>query len=338
MSRHANISVFVPHIGCPNRCSFCNQHTITGVQNAPDETTVHKAVKTAMASKNYCPKTTELAFFGGSFTAIDFDYMKRLLAAGYAHVAAGEVCGIRISTRPDAITKPILETLKQYGVTAIELGCQSLRDEVLRLNRRGHTAKDVQDASNLIRQYGFSLGHQMMTGLWGDDDNGAEYTAEEIIKIKPDTVRIYPTLVLQNTELERLMQQNKYAPQTLEQAVALTAKLLQKFENAGIRVIRTGLHSVEQNGFVAGPWHPAFGELCESRYLLNLLLQYIETHQIKKGKLTVLIPTGQLSKMVGQKRANLQTLLKMGYDCTVKQEKNVQAPFEVLLDGFDIKK
>ena len=294
--RHGNISIFVPHIGCPHRCSFCNQNTITGENFAPKSDDVKKAVELAAAHSNYNPQNTELAFFGGSFTAIPKDYMTELLDAGYEFVKNGTVSGIRISTRPDAITPEILDILKARGVTAIELGCQSLDDEVLKLNHRGHTAADVKKASALIKQYGFSLGLQMMTGLLGDTEELSLQTAEKIISFGADTVRIYPTLLLKGTYLYSLYKKGEYEPQSLEQAVELVAKLLLLFEAAGVNVIRVGLHSVENDGFVSGPWHPAFGELCKSRVLLKKVLKIINDKNIPKGNIEICLPKSKISK------------------------------------------
>ena len=245
--RHSNIAIFVPHIGCPNMCSFCNQRHITGIHRAPRPQDVINAVNTAVSSCGYNSSSTEIAFFGGSFTAINRNYMIDLLQAAYQFVKDGTVSGIRISTRPDAIDDEILLLLKRYGITSIELGAQSLNDNVLKLNNRGHSSQDVINASNLIKKHGFSLGLQMMTGLYGDCDDFAIKTAEEIIKLKPDTVRIYPTIVLKNTDLAALYIDNKYKPQTLENADELCARLLKMFEGENITVIRLGLHSIEEN-------------------------------------------------------------------------------------------
>ena len=317
--RHGNISVFVPHIGCPNQCSFCNQNTITGEKVSPTSKDVEMAVKAAASHPSYSPENTELAFFGGSFTAIEKNYMCELLKVGYTFVKNGTVSGIRISTRPDAITPEILTLLKEKGVTAIELGCQSLDDEVLRLNHRGHTASDVEKASRLIKQYGFSLGLQMMTGLYGDTDEKALLTAKKIIEMSADTVRIYPTLLLKDTYLYSLYQKGEYAPQTVEQAVELVAELLTLFEQANIRVFRVGLHTVEVDGFVAGPWHPAFGELCKSRVLLKKALKLIKDKSIPRGSIEITVPKAQISAMVGQKRGNIEALEKLGYKAKITQ-------------------
>lgn len=322
---HSNISIFVPHIGCSNMCSFCNQRHITGKKSAPKTQDVIDSVNIAVKSKNYNPKTTEIAFFGGSFTAINRNYMLRLLKAAYQFVEKGIVTGIRISTRPDAINNEILSLLKQYGVTSIELGAQSLNDDVLRLNNRGHSAQDVIDSSKLIKEYGFSLGIQMMTGLYGDCDEYAMNTAQEIIKLKPDTVRIYPTLVLKNTDLAALYIDKRYQPQSIDDAVAICSKLLMMFNNANIKVIRLGLHSIENDSFIAGPWHPAFSELCTSHIFLNKAKTLLN----EKGSYTLYVNNKSVSKMIGQQKQNINSLKNLGFECTVKGDS--------LLNEYEIK-
>ena len=317
---HANISIFVPHLGCPNQCSFCNQHHISGCADLPDAHSVAAAVKTATASKNYNSNNTEIAFFGGSFTAIDRDYMAELLSAASVFVRSGDVSGIRISTRPDAIDDDVLVTLKQYGVTSIELGAQSMDDTVLSLNRRGHSSDDVVKASALIKKHGFSLGLQMMTGLYGDSDEKTVQTAQKIIELKPDTVRIYPTIVFKDTPLGELYKKGEYTPQTLESAVDLAARLLIMFKNAGINVIRTGLHSVDMNTYIAGPWHPAFKEMCDARIYLGSALSRLE----EKGDYTIFVGRSFVSRMVGQKRQNIEFLKEKGFNCKVRSDDNLE--------------
>lgn len=316
---HSNISIFVPHIGCPNMCSFCNQRYITGKTLAPKVQDVIDAVNVAMGSNNYDPKTTEIAFFGGSFTAINRNYMLRLLKCANKFVQDGVVAGIRISTRPDAINDDILELLKQYGVTSIELGAQSLNDTVLKLNNRGHNAEDVINSSKLIKKYGFSLGLQMMTGLFGDCNKYSIYTAKEIIKLSPDTVRIYPTIVLKNTDLAALYDDKKYKPQTIDEAVALCTELLEMFDKANIKVIRLGLHTIEDNSYIAGPWHPAFSELCYS----NIFLKNAKKLLTEKGSYILYVNPSNISKMTGQKKYNIITLKKIGFDCVVKGDSSL---------------
>ncbi len=312
---HANISVFVPHLGCPHRCSFCDQTSITGTVTAPDVSTVINAVNTAKQSPKYDAGTTEIAFFGGSFTCIEREYMLSLLKAAFEFVKNGDVCGIRISTRPDGIDEDVLKILKAYGVTAIELGAQSMCDDVLKLNFRGHTAQDVKVASELIKKNGFELGLQMMTGLYGSDREKDIKTAEEIIKIKPNTVRIYPTVTLKNTYLEKAFNDGKYNPPSVTQTVDLCAELLEMFKGENISVIRLGLHSIDKETFVAGPWHPSLGELCESR----IFLKRIETllHKRSKGDYVLYVNEKDVSKVIGQKRINIKALESQGYKIRV---------------------
>lgn len=312
--KHANISIFVPHIGCPNKCSFCNQKHITGTAKAPTENDVLRAIETAKTSPKYNPKVTEIAFFGGSFTAINRNYMLTLLKVASRAVQEGDASGIRISTRPDAIDDEILTLLKEHNVTAIELGAQSLDNRVLRMNNRGHSVSDVVKASKLIKDYGFELGLQIMTGLYCDNDETAIKTAEKVIEIKPDTVRIYPTIVLKDTYLAALYSDNIYKPQTLENAVNLASRLYTMFTDAGIKVIRLGLHSIEGEAFIAGPWHPAFSELCQSRIMLENVIELLK----EKGNYIIYVNKSDVSKMAGQKRSNLIHLESMGYNCKVK--------------------
>ncbi len=314
--KHSNISIFVPHIGCPNQCSFCNQVHITGQGGKPSAESVHRDVAVAKASKNYNPQNTEIAFFGGSFTAIDSDYRRELLQAAAEYVKKGDVCGIRISTRPDAIDNGILEELKQYGVTAIELGAQSMDNEVLRSNRRGHSREAVINASRLIKAHGFSLGLQMMTGLFGDNNQKALDTARALAELTPDTIRIYPTIVLEGTYLCELYRRGEYTPQSVEEAVDLCSQLLPIFKAKNIKVIRLGLHSLDEAAYVAGPWHPAFGELVESRSYRITAENMLKKH--KNGSYTIFVNEKEISKLVGQHRSNLEYLNKLGYICRVK--------------------
>lgn len=322
--KHANIAIFIPHAGCPHQCSFCNQKSISGATIQPTDQDVIDTIESALTNPKLSPQKSEIAFFGGSFTAIDRDYMLSLLKVAYPYVNNGRFYGIRISTRPDAINDEILSLLKQYGVRSIELGAQSMVDNVLRLNERGHDAQCIRDASNLIKSYGFSLGLQMMTGLYGDNDDGALYTAEQFIELKPDTVRIYPTIVMDNTLLGELYRSGKYIPQSLDDAVSLCARLLNMFEQSGINVIRVGLHAQEslQNGMLCGPYHPAFRELCQSRIMLCQIIDDLTKHGILSGNITICINPSDVSKMLGQKRSNITKLSQMGYQCSIKQDES----------------
>ena len=318
--KHANISLFIPHNGCPHRCAFCNQRTISGAVSQPSAKDVREAVSTSLASPRFDGANAEIAFFGGSFTAINREYMTELLEAAHEYIISGQVAGIRVSTRPDAIDHEILNILKKYGVTSIELGAQSMRDEVLLLNRRGHTAQDVIDASHLIQQYGFSLGLQMMTGLYGDDNVGARYTARQLAALRPDTVRIYPTVVLEGTELAEKMRTGDYRPQGYEDAAKLCAQLLRFFEQKRINVIKLGLHASDgvEGNMVGGAYHPAFRELCEGILYYNLIKRELSEKYPDGGDFVVYVPSEDISKATGQKKCNICHLAEEGWNIRIK--------------------
>lgn len=321
--KHANISLFVPHAGCPHMCSFCNQKTISGKSEILTPSEVKATLKKA-ALDNTAPESTEIAFFGGSFTAIERGYMISLLEETVPFIKSGRFSGIRISTRPDAVDLEVLKILKSYGVTSIELGAQSTDDGVLKMNMRGHTAEDIFKASELIKQSGFSLGLQMMTGLYGDTNEKCIKTARDFISQRPDTVRIYPTIVLENTYLEKLFLNGEYKPQTVEEAADICSVLLKMFYDESIRVIRLGLHSggnVEE-GFVAGPYHPAFGEICESKIYLEeakkALYAKFKNSKNKLNEAEIFVNDREISKMTGQKRENIRRLGDLGFKVKIK--------------------
>lgn len=228
--------------------------------------------------------------------------------------------GIRISTRPDRIDGEILTLLRSYHVTSIELGAQSMSDAVLSLNDRGHTAADVRAAAELIRAHGFELGLQMMTGLYGSTPATDIETAQAFIALCPDTVRIYPTIVMRHTRLGELYEAGVYRPQTLEEAVALCADLLPRFEDAGVRVIRVGIHDSEslRRDMLAGPYHPAFRELCESRIMLEKAFALLKDRP--HGAYTAAVNPKNRSKMTGNKKSNILALKERGYDITIAED------------------
>ncbi len=317
--KHINVALFVVHKGCPHMCSFCNQRSISGSSKDITAADVHEAVKIAVGSLSQSEAAGgEIAFFGGSFTMVEREYMISLLEAAYEYVEKGIFKGIRISTRPDGISEEICGILKKYGVTAVELGAQSLDDRVLELNERGHTARQVENACRMLKNYGFELGLQMMTGLYGSDDADSIATAEKIIALAPDTVRIYPTVVLKGTRLYELMEKGEFAPKGIPETVELCARLIPMFENAGIKVIRVGLHSgggVEE-GFAGGAYHPALREICEGRIYYNNALEKLSG--LEKGRYILGVSSKEISKMTGQKKENLIKLREKGYECAVK--------------------
>ena len=310
MSARASIlPVFVPHLGCPHDCVFCNQRRITGELSPADAGTVREALSAAAALPGEGAKR-QLAFYGGSFTAISEAQQEELLSAAQEGIERGIIGSIRLSTRPDAVDGAVLARLRRYGVETVELGAQSMDDEVLCLSGRGHTAEDVRRAARLVREAGFRLILQMMTGLPGDTEEKSLSTAREIISLQPDGVRIYPTVVVRDTALYELWQRGLYREHTVEDAVRLCAKLLPLFEAAGIPVIRLGLNPTEElsgGGAAAGAYHPALGELVRSRTLrekAELLLEGTEP-----GSRAVLaVQPRLLSQMLGPKRANVSFL------------------------------
>ena len=244
--------------------------------------------------------------------------MISLLEAAYEYVEKGVFKGIRISTRPDGISEEICKILKKYGVTAVELGAQSLDDRVLELNERGHTAKQVEDAVSLLKSFGFETGLQMMTGLYGSEDSDSLETARRIVAMKPDTVRIYPTVVIKGTRLHELMLTGEFVPKGIDETVELCAEIIPMFENAGIKIIRVGLHSGGgvEGDFAGGAYHPALRELCEGRIYYDIALGKLREKGC--GKYLLAVNEKEISKMTGQKKQNLIKLQTFGYDCTVE--------------------
>ena len=330
-TKHSNVALFVPHAGCPHRCSFCDQRAISGHAALPTAAEVEAACERAIATRRTDPTASEIAFFGGSFTALPVAEQEALLSAAYPYVRAGHFRGIRLSTRPDCVDGETVERLCRFGVTAVELGAQSMDDRVLSANFRGHTAADVERAAACIRGAGLELGLQMMTGLYGDTDEGALETARRLCVLRPATLRIYPTQVLPGTYLATLWERGDYVPATLEGAVALCARLLWYVEREqGIPVIRLGLHADPslQEKRLAGPYHPAFRELCEGQLYLNTALAMLKRTCPCGGAATLRVAPAALSKMIGQKRANLAALAEKGYSVTVKTDPAVPL-FEV---------
>lgn len=326
--KHANISIFVPHIGCPHRCSFCDQRTISGTQKAPSGNDVREICAKAL-NEVKSPENTEIAFFGGSFTAIPQKYMLELLTSASEFIGDGKFKGIRISTRPDYITPEILYILQKYGVTAIELGAQSMVNHVLEANERGHTAEDVYKASDLIKSYGFELGLQMMFGLYKSSVYDELGTMEKIIEIHPDTVRIYPVVILKNTKLDELYKSGEYRTFSFEQVVNMTSSAVNEFERNGIRVIKCGLHASEfvEKDMVGGFYHPAFREICEGLIYRKNMEYHI--NGIDKNY-TFAVNPSCISKAVGQKKSNIEYFIKQGIEIKIIGDKNV-AKYEVEL-------
>ena len=317
-----NISFFIPHMGCPHKCSFCNQNSITGQSDIPHGEDIENTLSKAMSEiKTQDREDTEIAFFGGSFTAINRDYMLELLSSAQPFIGKGKFGGIRISTRPDYIDKEILSLLKEYHVTTVELGCQSMNDEVLSANGRGHTRQDVVNSSRLIKEFGLRLGLQMMVGLYKSTPEIDLLTAREIAELYPEEVRIYPVVIMENTRLGDLFKSGEYVPYGFDCAVKLSAQILSFFEEKEISVIKLGLHASEvvEKDCIGGFYHPAFRELCESELYKKDIKKMFEGLSRKVTKAVVSVKPSLVSRVIGQKRSNIEYFKSIGIDIKVVQ-------------------
>lgn len=333
MSVHSNISIFVPHVGCPHKCAFCDQRTITGEQKLPHSADVKNACEQALSQVKDI-SNTEIAFFGGSFTAIPREYMLELLSAASEYVGDGKFAGIRLSTRPDYIDREVLDILKKHGVTAIELGAQSMSDKVLELNGRGHTARDVINACGLIREYGFELGLQMMIGLYKSTPEDENETFRAVMDIRPDTVRIYPTVILKNTRLAQLYLDGEYETMDFDGVVEHSAACMEAFHKAGISVIKCGLHASEfvEKDMVGGFYHPAFRELCEGliyRHAMERTLGRMFVHEASFA-----VAKGCMSKAVGHGKSNKEYFRQRGVQIHITEDEGTEL-YEVKLLGVE---
>jgi histone acetyltransferase (RNA polymerase elongator complex component) len=322
--KHSNISIFIPHIGCPHRCSFCDQRTISGAEKIPHGDDVREICEKALAEVK-SPENTEIAFFGGSFTVIPRAYMTELLEAAYSFVGEGKFKGIRLSTRPDCIDREVLTILRKYGVTSIELGAQSMSNKVLKENQRGHSADDVEKASSLIREFGFELGLQMMVGLYKSDMADEFETLDKIAAIRPDTVRIYPVVILDGTKLGELYKSGEYSTFSFDEVTEFAAIAMMKFEYEGIKVIKCGLHASEfvERDMLGGFYHPAFRELCESNIYRRKMEELI-AYETKSGfDFVFAVNSTCISKAMGHKKSNVEYFKNQGINIKIIGDENI---------------
>lgn len=274
--KHFIVPVFIPNQGCPHRCIFCEQEKITSQKARPmDGAGVIRIVEPALRSPKFDPTNAEIAFYGGTFTSLAVNVMEELLDAAGAYLKKGLFCGIRVSTRPDALDEKRLDLMKAHGVRTVELGVQSMDRRVLFLSSRGHSPEDSERAVCFLREKGFRVGVQLMPGLPGDSEDIFLSTIERLVPLRPDMARIYPAVVLRGTGLAQLYRRGDYTPLTLEKAVEICAEGCRRFENAGIPVIRIGLMSspdlIDLDQILAGPWHSAFGFLVRCRILQKVI-------------------------------------------------------------------
>ncbi|KXS45470.1 Radical SAM superfamily protein [Candidatus Frackibacter sp. WG12] len=325
--RHYIIPIFVPHAGCPHDCVFCNQREITGLQEMMTPKKAEQIIKEYLNTMDHNNSKIEVAFYGGSFTGLDIKRQSELLSVAYKYCEEGVVDNLRLSTRPDYIDQTILDNLSKYNVEVIELGVQSLVPKVLEAAYRGHTVEDVIRASKLIRKNQFKLGIQLMPGLPESDWESMLYSAQKTVELGPDLVRIYPTLVIKDTYLSKLYKKDKFTPLSLEEAVEICKEELKLFRQHQTPVIRLGLQpsdGVNKEAVIAGPFHPAFRQLVESRLVLESIIDFLGD-EIESDELILKVNPRFSSTVRGQKNSNLKLLQeKYEVEIKVKIDNNLQ--------------
>lgn len=324
--KYYNIPIFVPHEGCPFDCVFCNQRRITGADTSMTAEKVEETIKSYLSTILKGERRVEAAFFGGSFTGISAAKQEMLLSVAYKFVKSGEIDGIRLSTRPDYISEEIIDRLLKYGVTTVELGVQSMDNGVLKASGRGHTKDTVISAVSLLKKYPFKLGLQMMTGLPCDTTEKSVETARQIAELEPDFVRIYPTLVLKDTYLEKMYLSGEYKPQTLAEAVDALKRILPVFAEKNITVIRVALAVTEEiqegGAVVAGPFHPAIRELAEGEIYFDKMCEILDKDRSFKA---FSVNEREISKAVGNARINEKRIFeKYGIKIKFKPSKTLK--------------
>ena len=333
MKKEYIIPIFVPHLGCPNDCVFCNQKTISGEQKMITTEDIKETIDYFLENVKDKDAYKEVAFFGGSFTGIDTEIQEKFLQTVYEYIKTKKIDSIRISTRPDYINKDILKMLKKYKVKTIELGVQSSNDYILQKIGRGHTFEDVKKASRMIRMRGFKLGHQMMVGLPDSTKIDDLNTAKALIKLKPKIVRIYPVLVVKGTQLAKDYENGNFEPITLVQAVETCKELVAMFNKKNIEVIRIGLQttdeisdpSYEKSEVIAGPYHPAFRQLVESGLWYDAIVSEIKKLNVKVKEVQVTVNPIDVNNVIGHKKENAIKLKEIyDVDLIIEQDENMK--------------
>ena len=335
MPRHVNIPIFIPHLGCPNACVFCNQRSISGHMKF-DPASVEDEIETALSTVG-AEDDCEIAFFGGSFTGIGIELMTDLLERAQKYIDGGRVRSIRLSTRPDYINREILDILSRYSVETIELGLQSMSDKVLLASGRGHDASCAERACRQIKEYGFKLIGQMMIGLPASTEADEIETARKIIAAGADGARVYPTVVFKDTELACMTERGEYSPIDNDTAVSRTASVLDVFDRSDVPCIRVGLcasdNLSDDSLVVGGANHSSIGEMAMSELYFRRICRELERMEIGGGELTVFVAKGAVSKAVGQKRKNkLKLCEKYGLNSVKVLEKNEIIGYNIILE------
>jgi len=309
------IPIFIPHRGCPHQCLFCNQQSITGQDGGSQRV----KVETGRIIEEWLARSpgwgeVQVAFYGGSFTCLASEEQISMLASVSSYLDSGRVESIRLSTRPDCIDPEVCGLLQDFGVKTVELGVQSMDDRVLKNSRRGHTVSDSIEAFELLREAGMQVGIQLMVGLPTETTNSFLHGVSDVIRIRPDFVRLYPVIVVKKSGLEDLYQRGEYSPLSLNKAVALTAKSYSRLQRASIQVVRVGLQPSDslEESLIAGPYHPSFGELVQSRIWFKKIRKKLAALQ-NNEKITISVSHRDLSAVNGLNRKNIRRLEELGF-------------------------
>jgi len=329
------IPFFIPHSGCPHQCVFCNQKNITGQSKPVDLASIPRTIAQYLNTNNH-DEPVQIAFYGGSFTALSQETQKTYLEAVQPFIQSGKIKSVRLSTRPDGISRDVLSLLKEYHVKTIELGVQSMDNRVLTMSGRGHSAADTINAVSLLKEYEFTIGLQLMVGLPGDSAEGFLDTVDQVIKLKPDFVRLYPVLVIKDTPLEKLYKTGRYLPLSLNDAVSQCGSAMLRFTSAEIEVIRVGLQPTEEleepGTIIAGPYHPSFRQVVESSILLDRMRSELRGRKEKSEAAVFSVNPADLSVAIGQHRVNIESLKKeFGLrEVRIKADQNMQKRGELV--------
>lgn len=308
------IPIFIPHLGCPHTCIFCNQKKIAGVSKAPTKNMLIKKTQEFLNTlKDPKKHYIEIAFYGGSFTAIEDYLQESYLSEANLLIKKGLIDGIRLSTRPDYINEKVIERLIRHEVSTVELGVQSLDEEVLRKSERGHTSESVVKAVALLKKMNIKIGLQLMPGLPSDTREKSLATCRKVIDLKPDMVRIYPTAIIKDTNLAEMYHSGEYTPWSLEETIELVAQMLILFDKEKINVIRIGLQASENlqedKDLIAGPHHPAMGELVKARLFRKQIEAAFKRMKDLTEKIIIYCYPKELSQVKGQNNENTKFLI-----------------------------
>jgi histone acetyltransferase (RNA polymerase elongator complex component) len=313
------IPIFLPHAGCPHRCVFCDQSSITGVRSKWPRKDIREQIEAFLKFKTARRNQVQIAFFGGNFLGIPADEIKRLLAEAGEYVKTGKVDSIRFSTRPDTVDRQRLDLIKNFPVTTIELGVQSMDERVLSATNRGHSAPDTEKAIQFLKALNYEVCVQLMVGLPGDTPERLIASAQRVAQLKPDFIRIYPTVVLAGSPLAASYRKGDYVPLSIEEAVSQAKNLYLLFKSENIRVIRMGLQASEdlENGstILAGPYHPAFGHLVYSEIFRDMAVEQIESSAQDSNSISIRANPSNVSKLRGLQNRNIKILKeKFGFE------------------------